>query len=112
MQVDLMFFNPKEKVGQVKYSGVMNVLDVHSQWAWSYPFQKKEAPAIKKLFKKVIKKIEADKGKGIVKHLNQDDGTEFKGAFKQFVIQKGIKHTFQHVTIFLKIQLWRDLIGH
>ena len=95
LQIDLMFFNPNENIGNVRYNGVMNVVDVHSRRAWSLPFKKKKALVIKKLFKQVIKEIEADKGVGVVKHLNQDDGKEFMGAFKQFVIEKGIK---QHIS--------------
>ena len=95
LQIDLMFFNPKERIGNVKYEGVMNVVDVHSRKAWSLPFKTKQAPEMKGLFKSIIKEIESSKGKGAVKHLNQDDGSEFKGAFKQFVDKKKIK---QHIS--------------
>ena len=73
----------------------MNVVDVHSRKAWSLPFKTKQAPEMKGLFKSIIKEIESSKGKGAVKHLNQDDGSEFKGAFKQFVDKKKIK---QHIS--------------
>ena len=91
LQIDLMFFNPEEKIDNVKYKGVLNVIDVHSRKAWSRPFRKKRADVIQPLFQQIIQEIESDKGAGIVKHMNQDDGSEFKGVFKQYVIDKGIK---------------------
>ena len=86
LQIDLMFFNPeRESNGTVSYTGVLNVLDVHSRYAWSRPIRDKRAKTVKKEFKKIIKEIEADKGAGAVKNMNQDDGKEFMGVFKQYV---------------------------
>ena len=67
LQIDLMFFNPeRESNGTVSYTGVLNVLDVHSRYAWSRPIRDKRAKTVKKEFKKIIKEIEADKGAGAV----------------------------------------------
>ena len=91
LQIDLMFFNPeRESNGTVSYTGVLNVLDVHSRYAWSRPIRDKRAKTVKKEFKKIIKEIEADKGAGAVKNMNQDDGKEFMGVFKQYVDGKNI----------------------
>jgi hypothetical protein len=61
LQIDLMFFNPEwESNGTVSYTGVLNVLDVHSRYAWSGPIRDKRAKTVKKEFKKIIKEIEAD----------------------------------------------------
>ena len=95
LQIDLMFFNPKEKIDTTKYSGVLNVLDVNSRKAWSEPFRKKKPTDIKPLFEKIVNRIEQEKGKGIVRHVNQDDGTEFKGVFKQYLRDKNIR---QHIS--------------
>ena len=95
IQIDLMFFNPLERLKGTKYSGVLNVLDVHSRKAWSKPFKTKKAKEIKKIFKEIITQIESEKGKKSVKHMNQDDGKEFMGVFKKYVDKKGIK---QHIS--------------
>eukprot|EP01048_Picozoa_sp_COSAG05_P002912 COSAG05_NODE_127_length_17241_cov_7.514817_15_plen_193_part_00 len=103
-QIDLMFFG--NVVGPQRWSGVLNVIDVHSRRAWSElikqdPKPKNHKPgtpwrmaksggkgqtSVLNAFKKIL-----ERGK-VPKHVTMDEGNEFTNrAFKAYLSEQNIR---------------------
>ena len=67
------------------------VVDVTSRYAWMRPLKNKTSVAVLAQFKKVLADFRKHHRKNKVT-VTSDDGTEFQGAFSQFLKSKGIDH--------------------
>jgi hypothetical protein len=65
----------------------LNVVDVYSRKAWSEPLTNKTAKATAEAFKKIL-------FFGIPEQVQSDQGSEFMGAFKNLMKEKGIELKF------------------
>ena len=77
LQMDLMFFDKPKIKGT---AGVLNVIDVHSRYAFSEPINNKGEKVVLAAFKKVLAQIEKDGKK--VRHVNSDKGNEFISVWR------------------------------
>ena len=77
LQIDLMFFDRPKIKGT---AGVLNVVDVHSRYAFSVPIKNKGEKVVLEAFKKVLAQIAKDGKK--VRHVNSDKGKEFVSVWK------------------------------
>ena len=77
LQIDLMFFDKPKIKGT---AGVLNVIDVHSRYAFSEPIKNKTEKVVLEAFKKVLAQIEKDGKK--VRHVNSDKGKEFVSVWR------------------------------
>ena len=114
-QIDLMFF--KNTVGPQKWSGVLNVVDVYSRYAWSEPIRQDPKPkqhkkgtpwrmsssggkgqkSVLDAFKKIV-----NRGK-VPKNVNMDEGNEFTNtAFQDYLAEKGITPHYSNPQTFMK----------
>ena len=88
-QADLMFIRRESgKVKANKFSQpLLNIVDVHSRFAWSIWIKDKKKDTVAKAFESVINKF------GAPKHLNTDEGKEFLNSeFKAVLQRHNIKH--------------------
>jgi len=88
-QADLMFIRrEKGKVKANKFSQpLLNIVDVHSRFAWSVVIKDKKKDTVAKAFEAIVDKF------GAPKHLNTDEGKEFLNSeFKAVLQQHNIKH--------------------
>ena len=114
-QIDLMFF--KNVVGPQRYSGVLNVVDVYSRFAWSELIKQDPKPknhkvgtpwkmsqsggkgqqSVLQAFKKII-----SRGK-VPKHVTMDEGNEFtNSSFMGYLSELRIKPHFSRPETFVK----------
>jgi len=77
LQIDLMFFDKPKIKGT---AGVLNVIDVHSRYAFSEPIKNKGEKVVLAAFEKVLAQIEKDGKK--VRHVNSDKGSEFVSVWR------------------------------
>ena len=114
-QIDLMFF--KNAVGPQRYSGVLNVVDVYSRFAWSELIKQDPKPknhkagtpwrmarsggkgqqSVLEAFKKIV-----SRGK-VPNHVTMDEGNEFTNrAFQDYLVEQDIKPHYSHAETFMK----------
>ena len=112
-QIDLMFF--KNVVGPQRWSGVLNVIDVHSRFAWSELIKQDPKPkdhtrgwrmagsggkgqkSVLDAFKKIIAR-----GK-VPKNVTMDEGNEFtNSAFQEFLREKKITAHYSRPETYMK----------
>jgi hypothetical protein len=83
LQLDLLEFGKNDLV----YKYVVNVLDVATRYAWCYPIGSKTPENV--LEKVLIIQDELSDWGGI-KSITMDQGNEFKGVFKEWLLGEGI----------------------
>ena len=114
-QIDLMFFG--NVVGSQRWSGVLNVIDVHSRFVWSElikqdPKPKNHKPGtpwrmaksggkgqqtVLNAFKKIL-----ERGK-VPRNVNMDEGNEFTNkAFQSYLAEKDIIPHYSNPYTFIK----------
>ena len=114
-QIDIMFF--KNVVGSQRYSGVLNVVDVYSRYAWSELIKQDPKPKSHKVgtpwrmaraggkgqqsvlaaFKKILAQ-----GK-VPQHVTMDEGNEFTNqAFQAYLAEQKIKPHYSRKETFMK----------
>ena len=82
-QVDLMDMSNVSSISKNKnYNWLLNVIDVYSRYAWSFPIKRKSPNQVLDAFKKI---------NVIPKNINMDDGNEFKGVFKKYLLENNVK---------------------
>lgn len=87
-QADTMFLHQYEHQNK-KYIGIINFIDITSRKSYSYPVRSTKSEESKKVFEKFY--IDCDKS---IKRLTTDNGSEFLGAFQNYVASLDITHTF------------------
>lgn len=81
-QIDLMFYENLKPFNDQR--GIfLNVIDVYSRKAWSEPLTNKTAKSVADAFKKIL-------FFGKPEQVQSDRGSEFMGAFKKLMKEKGI----------------------
>lgn len=71
---------------------LLNVVDVYSRYAWSFPLTNKKPETVKPHLEKVVNDIlKASKEKIIKFTFTFDKGSEFRGAVTEYLNDKGIK---------------------
>ena len=117
-QIDLMFFTGGN-VGSQRWSGVLNVVDVYSRYAWSELIKSDPKPrnrnpstpwrmarsggkgqvSVLNAFKKILQRSGARKPK----HVNMDEGNEFtNNAFQSYLQEIGATAYYSNKYTFMK----------
>lgn len=65
--------------------------DEYTRYCWVYTIPNKESITVRNIFEKWKAEVERSSGQ-LVKTFFSDDGTEYKGAMKLYLIKNGIKH--------------------
>lgn len=85
-QADITFY-PNLKGFNNGYESIFCVINVTSRFVYCEPLRNKKASSTFEAFKKIYNKATPK-----IERLTTDDGTEFKGEFKKFVLSKGIDY--------------------
>ena len=93
-QTDLLEFGYKRN----GYRFLLQVIDIHSRYAWSVPIRNKKGPTVRDAFQKVLQEAKrTKKGKLKLKHVHSDEGKEFLNRhFQQLMADNGIQHTYSY----------------
>ena len=84
-QADLMDL---KKYGQWNkgYKYLLNIIDIYSRYAWSFPIKQKTPEQIKELIRKVMNEVNPSDI-----WITFDKGSEFKGSVKKLLDDRGAK---------------------
>ena len=92
-QTDLLEFSTSKN----GYNFLLNVVDIHSRYAFSVPIRRKSKEAVVEAFKThILTKAKRDKnGKLLLKQLHSDEGKEYLNrGFAKLMRDNGIEHTY------------------
>ena len=90
-QADLMEFGHKRD----GYRFLLNVIDIHSRYAWSVPIRNKKGETVVQAFKQHVDIKRSPKGKVKLEHIHTDEGTEFLNRhFQKMLNDFGVRHTY------------------
>ena len=73
-----------------KYRYIMSVMDLFSGYCWFKALKKKEPEDVSNAFDVII----AESNNHLPNRIISDNGTEFQGAFADFLKSNNIKHIF------------------
>ena len=93
-QTDLMELKPRRN----GYRFILQVIDIHSRYAWSIPILNKKGKTVTDAFRdKVLSEAKRTK-KGLkLKHVHSDEGKEYLNSdFQGLLQQNGIEHTYSY----------------
>ena len=94
-QTDLMELRPKRN----GYRYILQVIDIHSRYAWSIPIRNKKGSTVTDAFRdKILSQAKrTKKGKLKLEHVHSDEGKEYLNThFRQLMEQNGIEHTYSY----------------
>ena len=93
-QTDLLDFGYKRN----GYRFLLQVIDIHSRYAWSVPIPNKKAKTVTAAFKdKVLSEAKRKNGKLVLNHVHSDEGKEYLNSdFAALMEENGIRHTYSY----------------